>query len=261
MSFFAKPGEYPPCGMFSLTHIIVLILCIIIIILATYFSRNLGEKKITILTRIIAIILIFLETGKIIFSYFNEGGRLNSYLPLHFCSMFIYATILAGFTKGIFSRLGKSFIASGAILAGFSFLVMPTTSITSFPMWHFLSCYSMLFHSLMVYLGLTYLINKIVILDIKVLPYYAVFCTFFAGIAYIINAVSDTNLMFLKEPYNIPIAFLEPLSKNYPFVYSLLIYAVCTYVTFFFVFGIYKLVKHINFKKGVLIKNGKNNFN
>ncbi len=253
--FFAKPGQFPPCGMFSLTHLIVLFICICLIITGVFLSRHMSYHQLTIITRIIAIGLVILETSKMIFSYFNENKAITSILPLHFCSIFIYATILAGFTKGIFQKVGEAFIASGAIVAGGFFLVMPTTSVTIFPMFHFLSCYSMLFHSLMVYLGITYLITKRVSLNKKVFLRYSVFCTIFAVIAYVINLICDSNLMFLKEPYNIPITLLADIATNVPFLYSLIIYASCTYGTYFIVYAIYLICNRNVYKENVILTN------
>ncbi len=249
MSFFAKPGEYAPCGMFSLTHFIVLFICLILISIGIYFSRNLQSNIINIITRIVAILLLILESGKMVFSFLFEHHSLVEVLPLHFCSMFIYATILAGFARGFLQKMGQSFIAGGSIVAGFSFLIMPTTSITLFPMFHFLSCYSMLFHSLMVYLGITYLINKVVVIDKKSFLYYSIFCSFFAIIAYILNAIYSTNLMFLRDPWNIPIKFLKVIAENILPLYSLIIYVVSTYGTYLIVYVIYKIIKKARSKQ------------
>lgn len=241
--FFAKKGEYPPCGMFTLTHIIVLVFCVVVIAIGVYLSRTMKEKVVRRLTQIIAIIVVILESGKILFSHLQGNTNLDSWVPLYFCSMFIYACILSGYTKGIFQALGDAFIGTGGIVAGAMFLLMPSTSLTAYPMFHFLSCYSMLYHSLMVYLGVVYLLNHWVVLKKKTLVHYMLFCTFFSGIAIVLNSIYHSNFMFLREPYNIPLPFLKPLSEKLPVFYTILMYLSCTLGTYVILFIVLRIIQ------------------
>lgn len=254
--FFSKQGEYQPCGMFSLTHIIVLAFCVVAIAIGVYLSRKAKEKTIRRLTRVIAIIIVILESGKILFSHLQGYTNLDSWVPLYFCSMFIYACILSGYTRGIFQALGDAFIGTGGTVAGAMFLLMPSTSLTTYPMFHFLSCYSMLYHSLMVYLGIVYISHHLIVLQKKTLVYYMLFCTFFSGIAIILNLIYHSNFMFLREPYNIPLPFLKPLSEKLPICYTILMYLSCTLGTYFILFIVLKVIQYIQFK---MRKKEKNN--
>lgn len=258
--FFSKQGEYPPCGMFSLTHIIVFIFCVVVIVIGVYLSRTMKEKSIRRLTQIIAIIVVILESGKILFSHLQGNSNLDSWVPLYFCSMFIYACILSGYTKGIFQAFGDAFIGTGGIVAGAMFLLMPSTSLTAYPMFHFLSCYSMLYHSLMVYLGIVYISHHLITLQKKTLMNYMVFCTFFSGVAILLNSLYHSNFMFLREPYNIPLPFLKPLSEKLPICYTILMYVSCTLGTYMILFIVLWGIQYIQFKIGKKEKNvdGKN---
>ncbi len=256
--FFSKPGTYPPCRMFSFTHIAVLIFCIICIAFFAYKTRNIGSKKLNNITKIIAISLVVLESCKIILSFVNGQTNPDSYVPLYFCSIFIYATILAGFAKGKLKKLGEAFIGSGGIIAGGVFLISPSTSIETYPMFHFLSCYSMLYHSLMVYLGIGYLLNGVVVLNKITFIRYIIYCLFFSIIAIVANNIYNTNFMFLREPYNIPLAFLTPLSTDFPVLYTLFILISCIGVTYMLIDFIVRGIKFLTKKESV--KYGKDNF-
>ncbi len=259
--FFAKPGIYEPCGIFSLTHIIVLIFCLVLITIFSYKIRNITIKKLNLITKIIAIVIVFLETAKIVFSFINHQTNLDSWVPLYFCSMFIFATILSGYTRGWLKHLADAFIGSGGIIAGAMFLIMPSTSLTTYPMFHFLSCYSMLYHSLMVFLGIGYLLNGIVVLNKSLFIKYIIFCSFFSLIAIILNVILNTNFMFLREPYNIPLPFLKPLSEKFPILYTLLMFLSCTGGTYLIIDVIVKLINNIikKMKKKENLSNGENN--
>ena len=86
---------------------------------------------------------------------------------------------MAGFFKGKIREIGMSFIVGGGILAGIAFLIFPTTSLMMHPIYHYLSIHSMLFHSLMVYLGIVCYLKKMFVFNKKGYLSYIVFCLIF----------------------------------------------------------------------------------
>ena len=96
-----------------------------------------------------------------------------------FCSLFIYTCYLAGYGKGKIQKLGLSFLVGGCIVAGTTFILMPTTSLTLHPMFHYLSVYSMLFHSLMIFVGIITYLNGMIEMNIDCFKYYSIFSLFF----------------------------------------------------------------------------------
>lgn len=247
--FFAPRGQYPPCEMFTLTHFIVLAICLIGVGFAIYFTRYIKKDQILFITRLFAIVLTFLEIVKIVYNFYYECFALDFWVPLSFCSLFIYALWMSGFGKGIIKKTGETFIACGCSVAGLSFLIMPSTSLTEVPMFHFLSCYSMLYHSLMLFFGLLYLSKKIVIVSRASFKYFSVYVIIAGIVSIILNSIFDANLMFLARPYHIPIWFLEPLSKNIPILYSALILFVCILAPYFISYGLSKLFSKEKCKK------------
>ncbi len=95
---FAKPGEYKACGLFTYQHFSLIICTAIGIFLAvkcTKINDKNDIRKIIIKTTILVWIL---EIIKIIFNFkIGNGNNINTYVPLYYCSILLYA--------GIFSSL------------------------------------------------------------------------------------------------------------------------------------------------------------
>ena len=155
--FWASRDIYEPTGMLTSNHMILLILSLIILSVLIYISRRIDNKKIRKLTRSMAIFVTILEGIKIFFNFYKGYTWLNTWVPISFCSIFIYALWLSGYGKGKWREKGEAFIAGVSIVAGTTYLLFPSTSLTVYPMWHYLCLYSMLFHTLMIYMGVLYL--------------------------------------------------------------------------------------------------------
>lgn len=247
---FAKPGTYPACGMFNITHYIAMTICFILVITGVLLSRKITKDKMYKIIRITAIGITILEIIKMGFNIYYEGlNYLNNIIPLHFCSLFIYSLWMAGFGKGKLKKVGESFLAGGCIIAGAVFLIMPSSSLLIFPIFHYQCLYSLLFHSLMLYFGLMYFIKGLFDLNIKNYVYYVIFCSIFCVIAFIINEVTGvmenvntTNLMFIREPWGLPLDFLVKIHKVHPYLYSLCIFIAYTALVYLPTMGIKKIV-------------------
>lgn len=224
--FLAPRKVYKPCGMFTEGHLILFVASLILLSGLLYFSRNITKEQINKLTKRLAVFIVILECIKIGFNFYQGYTWVNAWFPLAYCSIFIYSLVVSGYGKGKKKEMGDIFLAGAAIVAGAAYLIFPSTAVTMYPMWHYLSIYSMLFHTLMVYIGILYLCKYGVNLDKANYYKYVKFYVFFAVIANTINIYSGSNLMFLREPGQIPVQFLQNIYSNSPVVYTLLIFAV-----------------------------------
>lgn len=237
MKFFAKLGEYPPCGIYSLHHFILLFTTIILIILALFFS----VKKDIDVNKIIkrsTITIIILEIIMISFKIYSNGiANINSYVPLYYCSLFIYASFLSSFTKGKLKRMGDVFLATGTIVGGLIFIFYPSTSLPDYPAFHFVSIHSFFFHGLMVYIGLLINLKNYVNLELKDVKHYAFLVGIICILAIIINNIFDSNLMFISDCFDIfPLKNIYDLTKGfYPLVMSLIQMFLPFYVMYFLI--------------------------
>lgn len=238
--FFAPEDfiNYPPCGMYSLTHIIATIICFIFIVLFCIKCKNIGKEKVIKLIRIVAIVVTLLELIKIGYNFYYGYYELIHWFPLSFCSLFIFTCYFAGYGKNKIQKLGLSFLTGGCIVAGTTFLLMPTTSLTLHPMFHYLSCYSMLFHSLMIFIGVTTYLNGLIEVDKENYKYYFIFTILFLFIAFILNLIFDENLMFIMYPLNIPVKILHTIANKALPVYIIgasLVYLIIPYLVSYLV--------------------------
>lgn len=223
MLIFSPRGAKEACGMFTLPHIIAFVICIVLIILGIYFTKKIKKEEVFKIIKIVAIVVIILEIIKIGYNFYYDYTYLDSWFPLAYCSLFIYSTTMAGFGKGLIRKIGVSFLVGGGIIAGMVFLILPTTSLMMHPIYHYLSIHSMLFHSLMVYVGILCYIHELIEFKKKDYLYYVIFCMIFIVLALIINSIYDCNMMFLKEPFNIPIPLLHKICDNYPLLYKIIV--------------------------------------
>lgn len=199
---FAYPGKYEPCGLFTPDHFKLIIITIIGIVVALKKTINKNKEEIKQIIKRCTIIIWFFEV--IIISFKLKTGNIrnvNNYVPLYYCSLLLYAGGLASFAKGTLKRVGEVFLATGGIIGGMVFIVMPTTSLPTYPMLHFVSLHSFLFHGIMVYLGLLINITHYVELELKDIKYYASLVGIVCVLAYILNNIFDSNLMFISKNF------------------------------------------------------------
>ncbi len=221
--FFASLGEYPPCGMYNAEHFTALFVCIFLIVGGLWAVRRWKPGEVLLFLQILAPVVTALEGVKIAFNFGKGYLSLDAWLPLSYCSLFIYSLWLAAYGKGWLRRCGLSFLSVG-VVPGASFLLMPSTSLVFYPLLHYQCLYSLLFHSLMLFVGLLLLQAEPAPTGRENYRYYAGFCLFFCTAAVIVNAIFTSNMMFLREPFNIPLRLLGLLQGAAPLAYTFLIF-------------------------------------
>lgn len=210
MIFFSKPGEYKPCGMYSMGHIFLLVASFICIAVALYFTKNFNKEKVKKTIKISTIILWILEIIKIVFNIaIGNIKNPNNYIPLYYCSLILYAGIFSGFCKGKLKRAGDVFISTGAIIGGLFFLFCPNTSLPAYQLFHYISIQSFIFHGTMLYLGVLTNITGYTDLKMKDIKYYAVLLLMMCIVSVIVNKILGTNFMFISNDFpNTPIGVI-----------------------------------------------------
>ena len=208
--FFARPGEYEACGMYTIGHFVLLIITAIIVLIALKFTKNKNKDTIIKIIRNITIFLWILEIIKIIFNLMiGNASNPNTYIPLYFCSLILYAGILSGFCKGKLQHIGDVFLATGGMIAGIIFLLSPNTSLSTYPIFHYISIQSFILHGAMVYLGVLVNITNYIDIKAKDIIYYAGLMLIISILALIFNIILDSNLMFISKDFpGTPISIL-----------------------------------------------------
>ena len=201
-------NKYPPCGLFSLSHIISLIICIVIIGLFVYLKRKKSKEQIIKSTRVMAIIVTSLEFVKIFHSFYYGYTYLDSWFPLAYCSFLIYCLYFVGYGKGNLQKCGLVFLSGPAFIAGLGFLIFPTTSLADYPIFHYLCFYSLFFHSVMVYYAIMIYRTKAIDYKLTNTKYYLFLLYCFSIVAIAMDYIFECNMMFYYNPYNFPFQFV-----------------------------------------------------
>lgn len=238
--FFAAPGIYKACGLFTLGHLILALLTVCGIVLALKYTKKNNVKNII---RSCTIFVWVCEIVIIIFKI-STGGieNVNNYVPLYFCSLLLYAGLLSSFAKGKVKRIGDVFLATGGIVGGMFYLIYPVTSIAIYPMFHLVSIHSFIFHGTMVYLGILINITNYVQINSKDIVYYFWLVLFVSFLASIVNRIFGSNLMFISQnfPGNI---IIEPLYNYTGKFFTLIMTFGQATLPFYFIYGITKILK------------------
>lgn len=248
---FKNASEVKPCGMFSMQHLILLVITTACIITAIEQTKNMKKDQVKEVIKKATIFLWILEIIKIIFNIINYGvTAVNKYVPLYFCSLILYAGIFSGFCKGVLKKVGDVFLSTGGIIAGIIFLISPLTSLTTYPAIHFISIHSFVLHGTMVYIGILMLITKYVTIEKKDIIYYSAIIIAISAIAYIVNIVCDSNLMFISQNY--PGTFIEIIYNVTGNLFPIVMVLVQATLPFYIVYGIYSIFRN---KKQINISN------
>lgn len=199
---FASPGVYKPCGLFTVGHFILIIITLIGIVISLKKTIHKTKDEVKQIIKNCTILIWILEFIKIVFKLCTGGIRnINNYVPLYYCSLLLYAGAFASFAKGKLQKVGEVFLATGGIAGGVIFIIMPTTSLPTYPMWHFVSLHSFLYHGIMLYLGILVNATNYITLHLSDIKYYASLVGIVCVLAYIVNKIFNSNLMFISKNF------------------------------------------------------------
>ena len=234
---FARPGKFEPCGMFTKGHFELIIITIIWIVIAIKNTMNKTKEEVSKIIKRCTITMWILEVIMITFKISTgDTKNLNNYVPLYYCSLLLYAGLLSSFAKGKLKRVGDVFLATGGIIGGIVFMILPTTSLPAYPMLHIVSLHSFLYHGTMVYLGLLINITHYIELHLSDIKYFATLVGIVCVFAYIINQMFDSNLMFISK--NFPGTPLEILYNITGPFFTLIISAAQMTLPFYIIYFI-----------------------
>ena len=208
--FFAPKDAYSPCGVYTAGHFVSLLICLALLVMLLILFKNISLDRLYFYIRRLAVALTVLEGVKIGHNFYYGYTNIDSWVPLSFCSLFIYACYMSGYGRGKIREAGDAFFVVGGIVAGIVFISMPTTSLTMYPLFHFQSVYSMIFHTLMVAVGIL-MLKRGKKPTMRLFCRYAVYFLSFALLALAINLTLGSNLMTFREPYKLPFEFLHIL--------------------------------------------------
>ncbi len=243
---FANIGKYEPCGIFTIGHFTLIAITILSIFIALKYSCKKSKKEVHNIIKCTTVIICILETIKIIFNIKqNSIHAVNTYVPLYYCSILIYAGLFSSFGNGKLKRVGDVCLATGSIIGGIVFIAYPSTSVPMYPAFHFISINSFLFHGTMIYLGL--LINKTKYIELKKedAKYFAIMIGIMSAAALVVNKAFDGNLMFISNNFpGTPLEILYNITHG-GILYSLIMIVVQMTIPFYVSYYVIKYTQSL----------------
>ena len=232
-------------GMFSWEHFLFVCIFIALVVAGLYLCRGLTKRQVEKLLFWVAVVISVAEVVKITLRIMKGGGT-DSWIPLYYCSLFIYAIWMCCSKVEWLSRMGYAYMTMGGILAATLFTLYPSTSLAILPAWHPGSLHSLLYHTTMAFVGLLILIKKLYVPRAKDAIPYGVFILLACIVGYFINEWTGSNCMFLHNAFNLPL--LGDLLTYSHLLYMLVVGVAQASLMFWANFGIYQLFMR---KKGV----------
>lgn len=234
------------CGLFTPTHVVVIALFLLLTILCLYLSRNMSQQKVKKTLLIIAIIMTILEVIKMAIRIYKHESP-NAWIPLYYCSLFLFAIWFIFCKSEFLQNIGYAFMSTGGLFASVSFIIYPSTSLMTLPVWHPGSIHSIVYHFLMTYCCCLVLMHKLYVPKIKHFWNYLILLTTASVLGMIVNECLGTNMMFLADPYALPV--LDKIVAYSKYLYALIAYLAQSVLLYFAMFGVVKLITNIINKK------------
>ena len=144
---------------------IVMGVLLVLIIIGSILLRKIKKEKMFTIYKVIAILMPILEVAKITFSSYADithGAPFNlgGILPLYSCSMLLYFLPFVAWGKGHMKKFSMAFFCSIGLVAGLSNFVYLSAA-GWYPIFTFGGLYSVIFHGVIVFVGVSLLATEL----------------------------------------------------------------------------------------------------
>lgn len=234
------------CGIFTLWHFVALGIFAVTVTIALILSRKMKQETVVKLMRVVAIVAWIMEVFKIVIRLYKHESP-NGWVPLYFCSLFLYAIVFALSKNEFVKNMGYCFLVCGGIVASVCYTIYPSTALLLYPIWHPATIHGFVYHWFMFYIGVLVLMRELYKPKAKDFIYYLVFTTIATIAALIVNQFTDANLMLISKPFGVP--FFYTVFKISPILYGSMVYVAQSIALFWAVYGVYKLCIYLRNKK------------
>ena len=147
----------------SLKQFIVMGTVLVLIIFLSVLLRKVKKETLFNIYKVLAVFMPLLEIAKISFSTYHtlrqgEHFDLGGILPLYTCSMLLYFLPFVAWGKGWIRKTSMAFFTSIGMVAGLSNFVYLSAA-GWYPIFTFGGLYSVFFHAVIVFVGMSLLIT------------------------------------------------------------------------------------------------------
>lgn len=229
---------------------IYLIISIILLIILLVLLRKLNKEKVNKIIKFTSIFLIVFYIVKTVwettYDLKYDGSFNTGLLPFDSCSIIMLAGILSSFSKGKIKDYSTSWLATGSIVGGISNLLF-LNAFKYYPFLSFGAFYSMLWHFLMVFIGLLIIVTNYVEINYKTIIKGFIFHLLISLIIIPIDFIFDFDFMLYLNLGGVPIFedIASTLTKNNLQFLNPLLMLVLYFISFNIVFIIPLIIKKI----------------
>ncbi len=185
-----------------------LIISVILMIILLVSLRKSSKEKVLKIIRGISIFLILFYIGKTtwesIYDIKLSGSFNTGLLPFDTCSIPMLAGLIAGFGKGKIKKYAECWLCTGGIVGGFATMLF-LNAFKYYPFFSFGAFYSMIWHFLMVFLGLLLIVTNYVDTDFKTVLNGYIFHVIISLIVIPIDFIFNFDFMLYKDLGGVPI--------------------------------------------------------
>ncbi len=241
----------------SIAQYIYLFTSIFLITLLLIIFKKSSKEKIINITKIITFFLLILDIIKVSWeSYYDiklTGNFNTGLLPFDTCSMIIPAGLIVIFAKGKIKEYAKCWIATASIVGGIANMLF-LSALNYYPFFTFGAFYSMIWHFLMVFIGLLYIITNFVEIKYKTIIKGFIFHLAISLIVIPIDIIFDFDFMMYINLSSIPI--FENVASYFTSIGLHFLNPVMMLILYYISFNIVFLIP-MGIKKLLSIKNKK----
>ena len=164
-SYTLAEKGYTGSDRMSPKQFIVMGVLLVLIIIGSILLRKIKKEKMFTIYKVIAIFMPILEVAKITFSSYADithGAPFNlgGILPLYSCSMLLYFLPFVAWGKGHMKKFSMAFFCSIGLVAGLSNFVYLSAA-GWYPIFTFGGLYSVIFHGVIVFVGVSLLATEL----------------------------------------------------------------------------------------------------
>ena len=185
-----------------------LIISVILMVILLVSLRKSSKEKVLKIIRGISIFLILFYIGKTtwesIYDIKLSGSFNTGLLPFDTCSIPMLAGLIAGFGKGKIKKYAECWLCTGGIVGGFATMLF-LNAFKFYPFLSFGAFYSMIWHFLMVFLGLLLIVTNYVDTDFKTVLNGYIFHVIISLIVIPIDFIFNFDFMLYKDLGGVPI--------------------------------------------------------
>lgn len=199
----------------SFPQYLYLIISFILLVVLLILLRKSSKEKVKRIIKIIGIFMIIFYISKTTWESIYDikhDGVFNYYLlPFDTCSFVMLASLISGFGKGKIKEYSDGWLATGCIVGGIANMVI-MNAFKYYPFLSFGAFYSMIWHFLMVFIGLLLIVTNYVPITYKTLLKGFIFHIIVSLVVIPIDYIFHFDFMMYKDLGGIPI--FEGIATN-----------------------------------------------